>query len=134
MQMNDISVEFLKTRDGSQTIYLKHLDETYHSINGAFSRISNTKKPAPGPPLSRTDYILTYCQFDQCLQKVTTLNMSLKINIVTGLTYWPLICMATLNYGGYLFKEIWMLSKIASMTLNQERLFLFLRNQIYKII
>jgi tRNA U34 5-methylaminomethyl-2-thiouridine-forming methyltransferase MnmC len=35
--MNDISVEFLKTRDGSQTIYLKHLDETYHSINGAFS-------------------------------------------------------------------------------------------------
>jgi tRNA U34 5-methylaminomethyl-2-thiouridine-forming methyltransferase MnmC len=37
MQMNDISVEFLKTRDGSQTIYLKHLDETYHSINGAFS-------------------------------------------------------------------------------------------------
>lgn len=37
MQMNDKSVEFLKTRDGSQTIYLKHLDETYHSINGAFS-------------------------------------------------------------------------------------------------
>jgi tRNA U34 5-methylaminomethyl-2-thiouridine-forming methyltransferase MnmC len=30
-------IEFLKTRDGSSTIYLKHLDETYHSINGAFS-------------------------------------------------------------------------------------------------
>jgi tRNA U34 5-methylaminomethyl-2-thiouridine-forming methyltransferase MnmC len=30
-------IEFLKTRDGSSTIYLKHMDETYHSINGAFS-------------------------------------------------------------------------------------------------
>lgn len=35
--MESDKISFLKTNDGSYTIYLKDLDETYHSINGAFS-------------------------------------------------------------------------------------------------
>lgn len=124
--MQDTVVEFLKTRDGSQTIYLKHLDETYHSINGAFSEslhvyIINGFKLL-NPDLK--EITIMEIGFGTGLNALLTMDYMLPNQVVNYIAFEPFpLSNSTLQdyYKGFptLPRNIDFIESLASVTCNQ---------------
>ena len=74
-----------------------------------FKKSVTYKNSSPWANTRQNNLYLELMSIDQFLQKMTILNMPLKISTAIALTYYHMIYMELQSYGGCLLREIWIL-------------------------
>lgn len=101
--------EIIETEDGSKTIYLPELNETYHSIHGAVQESKHVFLKSGWDQMETHEYIILEIGFGSGLNAVLTLIKGLeehKIIHYTGLEAFPITKMEFETLGYILLPDI----------------------------